>query len=164
MPEHHVADRVFSQQAPETDSQRLVMIVLADEDRAPGPIALRDDRRVIVGVEERRLLDQHVLARGERLLRQVEMETRWDGYDDGVDAAIGNRLVIAPKRCATAELAAELFRLPVIAARVARDNRARQPPFQVLAVDSCDESAPEEGDMQRLRHAAQAFFFAVPPI
>ena len=37
--------------------------------------------------------------------------------------------------------------------------------FQVLAVHAGDESAPEEGDMQRLRHAAaQTFFLAVPPI
>ena len=84
MPEHHVADSVFGQQAPQADGQWLVVIVLADEDRTPGPIALRDDRDVVLGVEERRLLDQHVLAAGKRLLRQVEMEARRDGYDDGV--------------------------------------------------------------------------------
>ena len=44
MPEHHVADRIFGQQAPQADGQWLVVIVLADEDGTPGPIALRDDR------------------------------------------------------------------------------------------------------------------------
>ena len=74
-------------------------------------------------------------------------------------------LVIAAKRCPAAELAPEFFRLPAIAACVARDDRSRQPAFQVLAVHPRDESAPEEGDVQRLRHvAAQAFFLAVPPI
>ena len=58
------------------------------------------------------------------LLRQVEMESRRDRYDDGVDAAIRDRLVIAAKRCPAAELAAECFRLPAIAARVARNNRS----------------------------------------
>jgi len=47
-----------------------------------------------------------VLACGKRLLRQLEMESRRDRYDDGVDAAIRDRLVIAAKRCPAAELAA----------------------------------------------------------
>ena len=78
------------------------------------------------------------------------MEARRDGDDDGVDAAIRKRLVIAAKGRPAVELAAEFFRLPGIAAGVARDDRARERPFQVLAVDPGDESAPEEGDMQRL--------------
>ena len=120
---------------------------------------------VVVGVEKRRLLDEHVLAAGKGLLRQVEVEPRRDGYDDGVYAAISERLVIAAKGRPTAELAAEFFCLPAIAAGVAWDDRARQGPFQVPAVHPRDESAPEERDMQRLRHsAAQAFFLAVPPI
>ena len=40
MPEHHVADSVFGQQASQADGQWLVVIVLADEDGAPDPIAL----------------------------------------------------------------------------------------------------------------------------
>ena len=106
-----------------------------------------------------------MLAAGKRPLGQVEVEARRDGYDDGVHAAIRQGVVIAAKGRPTAELAAELFRLPAIAAGVARDDRARQRPFQVLAVHPGDEPAPEEGDMQRLRHAAaQTFFLAVPPI
>lgn len=100
-----------------------------------------------------------------RTTTPFEMESRRDGCNDGVDAAIRDRLVIAPKRCTAAELAAELFGLSAIAAGVARDDRSRQPGFQALAVYPRDESAPEEGDVQRLRHAAaQVFFLAVPPI
>ena len=105
------------------------------------------------------------LAAGKRPLGQVEVEARRDGNDDGVDAAIGERLVIAAIGRPAAEPAAEFLRLPALAAGVARNGRSRQPPFQVLAVHLRDESAPEEGDVQRLRHAAaQAFFLAVPPI
>src|SRR5437867_12227711 len=112
MSEHHLADRVFGQQAPQADGQWLVVIVLADEDGTPCLIALRDDREIVVGVEKCRLLDQHVLACGKRLPRLVEMESRRDRYDGGVDAAIRDRLVVAAKRCPAAKLAAEFFRLP----------------------------------------------------
>src|SRR6476620_663212 len=87
MPEHHVADSIFGQQTPQADGQRLVVIVLADEDGTPGAIALRDNREVVVGVEKCRFLDQHVLACGKRLLRQLAMKSRRAGYDDGVHAA-----------------------------------------------------------------------------
>ena len=39
-------------------------------------------------MKERRLLDEHVLAAGERLLRQIEVEARGDGDDHAVNAAI----------------------------------------------------------------------------
>src|SRR6476659_8737973 len=165
MSEHQVADRVFGQQAPQADGQWLVVIVLADEDGTPCLIAPRDDRKEVLGLKKCRLLDQHVLACGKRLLRQIEMESRRDRDDDGVDAAIRDRLVIAAKRCPAAELAAEFFRLPAIAACVARNDGSRQRRLQVPAMYPRDESAPEERDLQRLRHAAaQAFFLAVPPI
>ena len=35
MREHHLADRAVGQQAPQADGQRLVVIVLADEDVRP---------------------------------------------------------------------------------------------------------------------------------
>ena len=43
MPEHHLADHVVGQQAPQAHGERLVVIVLADQDGASGPIALRND-------------------------------------------------------------------------------------------------------------------------
>src|SRR5262245_22839223 len=141
------------------------MIVLADEDRTSCTIALRDDPGVVLSAKKRRLLDQHVLADSKRALGQVEMQPRREGYDGGVHGLIRECLVIAAKRRPTAVLAPEFFRLPAIAARVARDDRSRQRPFQVPAVHPRDESAAEEGNVQRLRHAAaQAFFLAVPPI
>src|SRR3954470_20757409 len=78
------------------------------------------------------------------------MEPRRDGDDDGVYAAIRKRLVIAAEGLSPVEPAAELFRLARIPAGVARDDRARERPFQVLAMDPGDESASKEGDMQRL--------------
>ena len=73
--EHHVADDAVGEQLAQRDRQRLVVIVLADEHHAPGAIARVAHRLVVGHRRERRLLDQHVLAGGERLQRQIEMET-----------------------------------------------------------------------------------------
>ena len=165
MSEHQVADRVFGQQTPQADGEWLVVIVLADEDGAPGAIALRDDREVVVGVKERRFLDQHVLAGGKRLLRQVEMESRRDGDDDGVDAAIRKRLVIAAEGCPRRRTGAGI--LPP-----SRDRGSRS------SGRSCRDSArfrcrlctrvmnphPRKATCNGSGSAAQAFFLAVPPI
>src|SRR4051812_1569955 len=142
MPEHHLADRVFGQQAPQADGQWLVVIVLADENSTPCLIAPRDDREIVVGVEKCRLLDQHVLACGKRLLRQVEMKSRRDGDDDGVHGRIGECLVIAAKRRPTAVPAPEFFRLPPIAAPVTPNDFFPQRPPPGLAVYPRDESPP----------------------
>ena len=48
-------------------------------------------------MKERRLLDEHVFAAGERPLCQVEMEARGNGDDDGVNAAIRKGFVVAAK-------------------------------------------------------------------
>ena len=66
-------------------AQRLVVIVLADQHDAPGAIAGVADRLVVGHGEERRLLDQHVLAGGERAQRQIEVEPRRHGDDHRVD-------------------------------------------------------------------------------
>ena len=39
MREHHLADRAFGEQPPQADRERLVVIVLADEHDATGPVA-----------------------------------------------------------------------------------------------------------------------------
>ena len=80
----------FGEQRAQPHRQRLVVIVLADQHDAPGGVARGGDRAVVLHARERRLLDEHVLARGERLQRQVEMEPRRHRDDHGVDARVGD--------------------------------------------------------------------------
>ena len=76
------------QQPPKTDGERLVVIVLADEDDACRPVARGADRLVVLHPQERRLLDQHVLAGRQRLQREIEMEPRRHGDDHRIDPRI----------------------------------------------------------------------------
>ena len=98
MREDHLADDAVSEEPPQSHRERLVVIVLADEHHAPRAIARGDDRAVIVHRQERRLLDDHVLAGRQRLQRQVEVESRRHGDDDGVHLRIRQRRRVFPVR------------------------------------------------------------------
>ena len=56
--------------------ERLVVIVLADQHDASGPSRASQHRLVVLHAQVRRLLDQHVLAGGQRPQRQVEVKAR----------------------------------------------------------------------------------------
>jgi hypothetical protein len=96
----HLAKRASRNQRPQLHRERLVMIVFADQHHAPRAIARGDGRLVIVHAQVRRLLDQDVLARGERGERQRQVIARRHGDDDGVDLRVfdGGRMVRTSRR------------------------------------------------------------------
>ncbi len=139
------------EQAPQPDRERLVMVVLADEDDRARGIPRRERRPIVRQAEERRLFDQHVLARLQGPQRQIEMELRRHGDDHGIDRRIGDRgEIVAVARSAT-ELAAIRRGLVPVATGVARDDLAPERP-KMPAVHTCDEAAPEKGEAHRLGH------------
>jgi hypothetical protein len=144
--EDHLADGAFPQEPAQTDGQRLVVIVLADQYDA-ARARLRLGHRLVVGHRrERRLLHQHVLAGGKRLQRQLEMEARGHGDDHGVDAGVGHRQPVSRVALHPAETLPERFRADAVAARVAADHVGGEP-AQVAAVNVGDEPAAQEGDV-----------------
>ena len=60
---------------PQPDRERLVVIVLADQDDAPRAVSGLERRAIAVHRRKRRLLHQHVLARRERLQCEIEVES-----------------------------------------------------------------------------------------
>ena len=106
--------------------ERLVMIVLADEHDALRAIARVAHRLVIAHRQVRRLLDQHVLAGGQRLQRQVEMKPRRHRDDDGIDVRIVDGVGVVRIAARAAILTAERRRLGLVAAGVAADDFASE--------------------------------------
>ncbi len=154
--EHHVADGAVGEQLAQTHRERLVVIVFADEHDAPRAIASLDDGLVILQPEKRRLLDEHVLAGGERLQRQIEVPSRRHGDDHDVDLGIGDRGVVGRVARHSAVTAAELGGLGGVAAGVGAARCRLRKRTQLAAVDLCDEPAPEKRDTQRHWHFRRA--------
>ena len=143
----------LGEQPPQRDRQRLVVIVLADEHDAAGAVARVAHGLVVRHRRERRLLDEHVLARGERLQRQVEMEPRRHGDDDRVDVRIVDRgrvVAVAARRRQSARQKRSALR--AVAAGVAQRSRRRRRARRCRLWTRGDEAAAEEGDAQRCGH------------
>ncbi len=150
--EHHLPDRIVGQQAAESDGQRLVVVVLADQHHAIRPRLGVADREVVLGVQIGRLLDQHVLAGGQGLQRQRQVESRRHGDDDGVDRRVGDGRVVVVVAGRAAELPAVRVGPGSIAARVGDGNPIAEG-AQMTTMDACDVSASEEGNAQRSCHS-----------
>ena len=148
MPEDHLADGAGGQKLPQFHGERFVVIVLADDDDALRTVPFGSDLLVVSHPEERRLLNDHVLAGAQGLQRQIEMEARRDRDDDGVNFRIGDRLVVARIDPFPAVLPAECLRPGAIATRIPADD-FRGERFQVTAVDAGNEAAAEEDDPHR---------------
>jgi hypothetical protein len=125
------------------------MIVLADQHHPLGAIARVAHRYIIAHRRIRRFLDEHVLARGQRLERQVEVELRRYRDHHRVHFRIVDGVGVVGVAAGAAELTAERGSLRLVAAGVAADDLALEPP-QVTAVHARDEAAAEKGYVQRL--------------
>jgi len=84
-----------------------------------------------------------MLARVERLEREVEMKSRRDRDDDRIDARVLDGRGVVRVAPGAAMIPAEGVRLGAIAARIAAGNLVPQG-SQMPAVDAGDESAPEK--------------------
>ena len=145
--EYHVAERSGCDEAPKVHRERLVVVVLADQHDPVGAIPRRDHCLVIVYPKIRRLLHQHMLARGESSQRQRQVIAWGDCDDDRIDGGIVDRRRVIAVETRAAEFPAEGVRLVARPARVAaRDLAAKR--LQVVAVDACNESAAEKRDTQ----------------
>ena len=104
--EHHLADRALGEQPPQRHGQRLVVVVLADEDDAAGAVARLAHRQVVRHARGTPASRRARACRPRAPQRQVEVEARRHGDDDRVDARVGDgRRVVAVGRAA-AELPA----------------------------------------------------------
>ena len=116
------------QQVAKTHGERLVVIVLADEDNLARPSLRVEHRLVVLEPWKRRLLDQHVLSCVERAQCQIQMKPRRHRDDHGVHTWIGDRLFVARIAALAAEAAAELLGFVRIPARVAANDLGTEPP------------------------------------
>ena len=73
-------------ETPQVHRQRLVVIVLPDDDDTARAVARRARPVEVLHARERGLLDEHVLAGGERLEGQRQVIVRRHGDHDRVDA------------------------------------------------------------------------------
>ena len=143
----HLADHAIREQQAKAHRQRLVVIVLADEQLAAGPVPRLEDRAVVPHPQIRRLLDEHVLAGRERLQGQIEMKAGRDGNDHRVHARILDRRRVVSVAGRTAVLPAKrLCPVPVTTCVAAHEVASQGP--QTPAVYASDESAAQEGDAQ----------------
>ena len=151
--EHQLADGLLAQQAPQAHGQRLVVVVLGDEDHASGAVAGGAHPPVVVQREIGRLLDQHVLAGVERPQREVEVPARRHRDDHRLDVRVeeGGRVASVAAKPAVAP-PESLGPVPV-AAGVARQDVAATA-AQAAAVHLGDEPAAQMDDPQRRRHAS----------
>ena len=123
------------------------MIVLANQNDTSGTVSSLESRPVVRRPRIRRLLHDHVFARGQRLQREVEMEARRHRNDHRVNPRVSDcRGVVAVARQPPV-LLPERLGLCAIAARIAADQIAGERP-QLPAMDSRDESTAEKGDVQ----------------
>ena len=142
-----IADGALGQQSPQPDGQRLVVIVLADQDDAPRAIPCLQRRPIPFHPGERRLLHQHVLPRGQRLQREIQMKRRRHRDDDGIHLRIGDGRRIVAVAARTTVAGRKRRRPGLVPAGVAGLDDAPEG-LQMAAVDPGDEAATEKGDAQ----------------
>ncbi|MGC4084386.1 MAG: hypothetical protein QM736_20300 [Vicinamibacterales bacterium] len=141
--EHHLADRIRGEEPPQRDRERLVVVVLADEDDTPRASLCLADDRVLGQRRERRLLDEHVFAGVERLQREVEVILRRYRDDHRIDRGIVDRRLVARERLRPAEPAAVLLGAYAIATGV-RGHDQRSQCAKVCTVDGGDYPQPRK--------------------
>jgi hypothetical protein len=122
-------------------------IVLAHQHDGTGAVP-RLDRRLVIGQRRKcRLLDDDVLAGGQRFLGQPQMEDRRHGDHDGVHRRVGHRGPIVTVTPHAAVPAAERVRARPITAGIAQPEsgsaRLKHP-----AVHPGDEPTPEEREAE----------------
>jgi hypothetical protein len=130
-----------------THGERLVMIVLTDEDNLCAPSLRGEHRLVVLEPWKRRLLDQDVLSCFQRAQCQIQMKPRRHRNDHGVHTWIVYRLFVARIAAPAAEATAELLGFIRIPARVAANDLGAEPP-EVATMDACDEAATQKSDME----------------
>ena len=145
--EHQLADRAIREQPPQQHRQRLVVVVLADHHHATRLITRRDRGVEIPQRGKRRLLDQHVLARRQRLERQRQVKGRRHRDHHRVDRGIGDRRGIRAVVADAAEAPAVRFSLRGVAAGVGAGHGAAER-SHVPAVNGGDEPASEKRESQ----------------
>ena len=133
--------------------QRLVVVVLGDEDHASGAVPGGAHPPVVVQREIGRLLDQHVLAGVERPQREVEVPARRHRDDHRLDVRVEEGGLVAPVTAKPAVAPPEGLGPVPVAAGVARQDVAATA-AQAAAVHLGDEPAPQMDDPQRRRHAS----------
>ena len=146
--EHHLADDAVFEQLAQADGEGFVVIVLPHEYRAARRVSGGDHRVVVFHPRERRFLDEDVLAGGERLQCQLEMEARRDGNDHGVHAWVINRRGVVPVAAHAGEAPAELVGFGVLAAGIAAGDDASKG-LQGSAMDAGDEATSQKGYAER---------------
>ena len=141
-----VAEDIVSEQLSQVHRERLVVIVLADEDDAARAVPRVHGGPVILHSQVRRLFDQDMLACVERLEREREMEPRRHRDDHRIDVRVFDCGGVIRVRAKAAVLPAEGIGLGAIAARVTAGDLAPQRP-EMAAVDAGDEAAAEKCQM-----------------
>ena len=58
---HHLANRVLSQQPPQTNCQRLIVVILSNKHDTSSPVTRRSHPQIILHPQIGRLLHEHVL-------------------------------------------------------------------------------------------------------
>jgi hypothetical protein len=159
--EHHVTDDAVAHQPAQAHGQRLVVIVLAHQHHARGAVARGTDGLVVPGARERGLLHQHVLARGQRLEREIEVAGGRHRHHHRIDARVVDGRLVAAEGGDAAEPAPERVGLLHVAAGVARRHHAPEP-AQVPAVDLGDEPAPEKRHVNRRGSHGRPVVYALP--
>ena len=147
MTEHHFANHALGEKLAELDRQRLIVVVLANQHHPAGAVAGFPHHLVVAHGREGRLFDQHVLAGGQRLQREVQVKRGRYRDDHRVDVRIGDRLGVVAVAGRAAVFAAEFAGLGLVAAGVAADDVAPEVP-QVAAVHAGDEAAAQEGNAE----------------
>ena len=95
MNEPDVSDVAALDDRPEQRRERLVEVVLGDEDLPPGGGCGRNHLVEVGGMQKRRLLDDHVLASGKGTERPFEVCRRRERHEDHRDvAALHGRRVV----------------------------------------------------------------------
>ena len=144
VPKDHVADNAISEQLPKLHRLRFVVIVFADDDDSVGLVARGHRGFEIDQAREGRFLDQHVLPRGERAKRQVEVEARRDGDEHRIDTRVLDGGLITLVRRLAFPLTAERVGPGLVPARVAADDVAPES-FEMATVNLGDEAAAKKG-------------------
>ena len=124
-----------------------IMVRLSGNEITLRPIAGLSNGLVVAHRRIRGLLDLDVLAGAQRLQREIEVELRRDRDDHRIDVRIVDRIRVIGIAARAAELTAERRRLRLVAAGVAADDLALEPP-QVAAVHARDEAAAEKGNAE----------------
>ena len=114
--------KVVGEQRRQRPAQRLVVVVLTDDDDLSGSIARLDHRLEVFEQRKRGLLHQYVLAGSERVTRHVYVVLGGQRDNDRIDAGIVDRVLVGDEVLGAAEVALELQGASFLAARVAADE------------------------------------------